>query len=389
MLKTFTVLYGALAALASVGLAMIRRRRSVAEEELPTVAVVVAARNEERNLPNLIGALAAQEYPEDKISFWIVDDDSEDATWRIARSAEEKDKRFHALHSNPLSSVASPKKRALDTAIRACDAEWIVTTDADCQPGPGWLRAMASSMQETIGVVLGYAPLTGARNPVQALGAGESWSAAALCAAAVGIGYPFNAFGRNLAYRRQVYLDLGGYGGDGSMASGDDDLFLQRVSARTDWKAAFSADPRSFVPSAAPPASKLLSTKARHLSVGPKYAPGWVLIGVVSSALFMGLGLASIAAVLGLAKPAAVWSAWKRKWLFDLILASSALRVLGDPARAAMAMATASSAPFLLWAIWPKALFGNVRWKGRTFVRGRAAQPIDDELHDPAMSATE
>ncbi|MFH0881466.1 MAG: glycosyltransferase [bacterium] len=389
MLKTFTMLYGILAGLASFGLTMIRRRPSVPEDDLPTVAVVVAARNEERNLPNLIGALVAQEYPESKVNFLIVDDDSEDATWRIARSAEKRDKRFHALRSDPLSSIASPKKRALDTGIRACDAEWIVTTDADCQPGPGWLRSLASSMRENIGVVLGYAPLTGVRNPIQVLAAGESWSAAVLCAAAVGAGYPFNAFGRNFAYRRQLYLDLGGYGSGSTMASGDDDLFLQHITARTDWKAAFSADPRSFVPSAAPPTSKILSTKARHLSVGPKYAPGWVAIGAISSALFMGLGLATVAVFFGLVKPATVWSAWKRKWLFDLILASSALRVIGDPPRAVMAMATASSAPFLLWAIWPKALFGNVHWKGRTFVRGRAGEPIEDEIHDPAMSETE
>jgi len=386
MLKTFTTLYGIFTGLVAIGLAFVRRRPSRPEQELPKLAVVVAARNEEKNLPELISALSGQEYPEERVEFWIVDDDSTDATWRIARSAEKRDSRFHALQSDTVSNVASPKKRALDTGIRACDAEWVVTTDADCVPGPGWLRAIANYMTDENGLVLGYAPLTGVKDPIQVISAGESWTSALLCAAAVGMGYPFNAFGRNFSFRRSLFMDLGGYGAGGQMASGDDDLFLQRVAARTDWKVAFAADPRAFVPSAVPPASKLIGTKARHLSVGPKYAMGWLVIGTIASVLFLGLGIATVAALFGLSNRDEVGTAWKRKLLFDSILISSGLRVLGDPIRALFALSTSASAPFLLWAIWPRALFGNVTWKGRTFVRGRADSAIVEEESIAEMS---
>jgi glycosyltransferase involved in cell wall biosynthesis len=388
MLQSFVTVYGTLATLASVGLARILRKESKPEEDLPTLAVIVAARNEQSVLPDLIGALSAQRYPEEKVSFWIVDDESSDATLKITKAAEKQDGRFHALRSNPLTPISSPKKRALDTAIRQCDAEWIVTTDADCIPGPGWLNALASDMEDGVGVVVGYAPLIGASDPAQAIAAGESWTSAALSAAAIGLGYPFNAFGRNFAYRRQLYLDLGGFGEDGSMASGDDDLLLQRISALTNWKASFAADPRSFVPSRNRKASELIGTKARHLSVGTRYAPGWIALGAVGSALFMGIGAASIAAVFGLVSRKRVLSAWFFKWLFDLIIIMSGYRVLGDHKRALMAVGTASSAPFLLWLIWPRALFGNVQWKGRTFVRGRAGGPLEDEPESEPVTRT-
>ena len=380
MLKPFISLYGTLTGFASIGLARIQREGNLlADDELPTVAVVVAARDEEQNLPELIASLSAQNYPEEKLSFWIVDDESRDGTFSICQSAEKRDNRFHALKTDTNSEIASPKKRALDTAIRACDAEWIITTDADCTPGPGWAHAMASFIRDDIGVVAGYSPLVGSKTISQWLIEGESWSSAALCAAGIGLGFPFNAFGRNLAFRRKLYLDLGGYAPHGDIASGDDDLFVQHVAARTNWKVAFAADPRSFVPSKVMEPGRTFNTKVRHMSVGPKYAPGWVLIGLIGNILFMGLALATVLGILGLVSRSQVAKAWKIKWIFDTIILVSAARVLGNPARALQAMAAINAAPFALWAIWPRALFGTVSWKGRRFERNRAKQPAEDD----------
>jgi glycosyltransferase involved in cell wall biosynthesis len=368
MLKRFIGLYGTFSCLSAIGLARINKSGIQKEDsDLPSIAVIVAARNEENNLPELIASLSSQNYPEEKVSFWIIDDESEDNTFKIIDKAQERDSRFHALKTDLTSDISAPKKRALDTGIRSCDAEWIVTTDADCMPGQGWLRALATYMLDDIGVVLGYSPLVGAKDLVQRFAEGESWSSAAICAAAVGLGYPFNAFGRNFSFRRKIYLDLEGYGPDKSVASGDDDLFLQRVVSKTDWRVAFASDNRSFVPSKVMPAERFFRAKARHMSVGPRYAPGWVLFGAIGSILFMGLGLATVAAWLGLASKARVWKAWRWKWFFDIVMISSASRILGEPKRGLGALSVLTLAPFVFWGIWPKALFGNVDWKGRSF----------------------
>ena len=58
------------------------------------------------------------------------------------------DSRFHVIKSDPDIPVASPKKRAIQTALEKVDAEWIITTDADCAPGPGWLKALTNDMKE-------------------------------------------------------------------------------------------------------------------------------------------------------------------------------------------------------------------------------------------------
>ncbi len=373
MLKWFTLGYGALSGCMLAGTAaVLKRGKRPAPKTPPTIAVCVAARNEEDNLPNLIEALKAQDYPADRVQFWLIDDDSEDRTFEIATEAAEQDNRFHAIRTDPDRDIPSPKKRALDTAIHQARAQWIVTTDADCTPSPGWLTALAAFMEPNIGAVVGYGPLTGGENLIEKLLEGESWSATALSAAAIGLGFPFNAMGRNFAYRRKIYLDMGGFGAGGRMASGDDDLFLQRLAARTDWKVAFAFDRNAATPSRAPRSNVAFQTKARHMSAGVKYAKGWWAIGAIGSALYLGLGLASILALLGLADKRAVWKAWKRKWLFDSMMFLGGSRALGDMTRGLIALATMTVAPFALWIIWPWALFGNFEWKGRRFVRGRA-----------------
>jgi len=336
------------------------------------IAVVVAARNESKNITHLIKSLKEQNYLNNRISFWIVDDDSDDDTYALANSTVGNDKRFHILKTDNSIPIASPKKRALDTAIRMADAEWIVTTDADCLPSPDWLASLSYYMEHDVGVIVGYAPLFGGKNPVEWLMEGESWSAASLAAAGIGLGFPFNAMGRNFAFRRKMYHDMGGYGFGGKMASGDDDLFLQHVAAKTNWKVRFAFDPSASVPSEVPRWNSVYGTKSRHMSVGPRYAPGWVVIGFVGNLLFMGLALLSVISIFRKSLRKNVLTAWQVKWACDLLMSLSAYRVLGDTPRAAKAFAAMSAAPFALWAIWPKALLGSVSWKGRTFQRGQA-----------------
>ena len=49
-------------------------------ETLPKVDVLVAARDEENVIERLVSRLLSIEYPEDKLSLWIIDDGSQDRT---------------------------------------------------------------------------------------------------------------------------------------------------------------------------------------------------------------------------------------------------------------------------------------------------------------------
>ncbi len=385
MLKWFKVLYAVLSGGMIAGILKLKRRKMYpVPDELPSISVIIAARNEENSLPALINSLKSQTYPQDKVRFIIVDDESEDSTRLIAEDAAHSDKRFRSISTDLSTPIPSPKKRAVDTGIRSSESDWVITTDADCKPGPDWLISMSRYMQPEIGAVVGHVMLFGGKNILEWLSEGESWSSSALAASAIGLGLPFNAKGANFAFRQQLYLDLSGYGSTGRMVSGDDDLFLQRIVARTNWEIAYADDHASFVPSEVTSSHKVLKTKARHMSVGPKYSPGWVFVGAIGSLLFMGIGFASIIALFKPSIRTSVLKAWKAKALFDLGMIVAGYRVFGDIKRACLAFGAMSFAPFAMWIIWPNALFGNVSWKGREFKRGKAnISDIRDDQDDP------
>ena len=81
-----TLLVGALGYLGQTLLFIIGAARSynkIAESDLPTATVLVAAKNEQENIGRCLKALDELEYPEGKLQIVLVDDKSTDNTSKI------------------------------------------------------------------------------------------------------------------------------------------------------------------------------------------------------------------------------------------------------------------------------------------------------------------
>src|SRR5688572_21945276 len=63
-----------------VGLRRVRRLRRESPVEYPRLSILVAARNEARNIERCLHSLLAQDYPGDRLQIIAVNDESEDAT---------------------------------------------------------------------------------------------------------------------------------------------------------------------------------------------------------------------------------------------------------------------------------------------------------------------
>lgn len=195
----------------------------------PSVTVVAPMRNEEKNVAQLLNALAQQQYPGE----WeviCVDDRSTDRTQELLRTYSEKDQRFKLLVISPDEPVvASPKKRALERAFATSQSEILMTIDADCIPPDCWMRSMVSCFQEGIDIVQGPKQTQkkeGVINSVQAL---ETLGFTLIEAAFFSLGKPMLASAPSLAYRRKVYEAAGGLAALGDHVSGDDDMLVQRM----------------------------------------------------------------------------------------------------------------------------------------------------------------
>lgn len=105
---------------------------------LPTVCVVIPARNERRQIERCLGSVLAQDYP--ALEVLLVDDRSDDDTGAMADRIAKSDSRLRVLRNASLPSGWLGKSHALWKASREVTAEWILFLDADCILKPSALR---------------------------------------------------------------------------------------------------------------------------------------------------------------------------------------------------------------------------------------------------------
>ena len=294
----------ALGATVAYGALVRRGVRRVASAPVPPpapahpVAVVVAARDEAGRIEAAVDALARQTHS--ALDVVVVDDGSTDATPdRLAAWAARDSRVRTRLNPGP-----PGKKGALAAGIDAAGAlparpDAVLLTDADCAPPPGWAAALAGYLAaDAPKVVVGYAPYRRRRGLLNRLARYETLVTGALTAAAVGLGRPYMAVGRNLGYHRTAFAAVR-FDGHGHVLSGDDDLFVQAVTKAGAARVVHAVGPATYVPSEAPATwAAWVRQKRRHLSDGRHYPPALLahLVG------FHAAGLVLLAAPLALGR---------------------------------------------------------------------------------------
>jgi poly-beta-1,6-N-acetyl-D-glucosamine synthase len=189
-------------------------------------SIIIPARNEEENIGALLRALQAQTYPATLFQVIVVDDHSTDNTAGIVRQfANVQLLQLKEDHIN------SYKKKAIETGIAAATGDWIVTTDADCIPMPGWLSTLAAFKEEKNAIFIA-APVVIHCNlsVIQLFQAMDFMVLQGITGAAVAKKKLSMCNGANLAYSRHVFYEVNGFAGIDSIASGDDMLLMHKIA---------------------------------------------------------------------------------------------------------------------------------------------------------------
>jgi biofilm PGA synthesis N-glycosyltransferase PgaC len=165
------------------------------------VSVVIACRNEEKNLAILLNDLAIQSYPSYRIEIIVVDDHSTDNTQNVLLSFR------HLPRFTIVKNSGNGKKAAIRTGIGLSASNLILTTDADCRMGNNWISSIVSFyeefrpdmiicpvvLQDKAGFFYGFQQL-------------EFLSLQGVTAGTASAGKPVMCNGANLAFSREVYL---------------------------------------------------------------------------------------------------------------------------------------------------------------------------------------
>ncbi|NVO30397.1 glycosyltransferase [Hymenobacter lapidiphilus] len=238
----------------------------------PRFSVLVAARNEAANLPQLLADLARQRLPADQFEVIIADDHSADDTAALLTAAIDTAVfRLQVVRLAETAEAAVGKKAALQAALQHARAPWVVCTDADCRVGPDWLRAYAVLLDAAgpgeVHFVSGPVLLTGPDALLQHLSGLEFAGLVGTGAAGIAAGTPTMCNGANLAYRRSAFAAVAGYAGNAHLPSGDDEFLLHKLHAAFPGSIRFLKHPAALVRTAGPPTlAALLRQRVRWAS---------------------------------------------------------------------------------------------------------------------------
>lgn len=101
-----------------------------ADEELPPLSVLVAAKDEEDNIGRCLDGLLKQEYPD--FCVIVINDRSDDRTGEIIDGYAARDSRVTAVHVETLPAGWFGKNHAMHLGMQRVTTERFATTDADC-----------------------------------------------------------------------------------------------------------------------------------------------------------------------------------------------------------------------------------------------------------------
>lgn len=204
------------------------------------VSVVVAAKDEEENIGNLIQSLLKQTID---VEIIIVNDRSEDSTGKIL----DKYKNIIVIDINEIEEGVSPKKNALSKGIKKATGDIILLTDADCVVKNNWAEKMRNYFKTDISVVSGLSFLKESNIFHKILNL-EYFLFGICTAAANSWNYPVISTGNNFSYRKKLFNLVNGFKSILKIDSGDDDLLIQKFSNVVDnVKFSFADDPDTYV----------------------------------------------------------------------------------------------------------------------------------------------
>jgi poly-beta-1,6-N-acetyl-D-glucosamine synthase len=194
------------------------------------ISVIVAVRNESKNIPAVVHSLVEQNYS-GPYEIIFSDDHSEDDTVQLLEDIN-KGLKGRIMIIKADSSARPGKKAAIERAILHASGELIVTTDADCIAGPDWISSVAQLYQFTnISMITGLVCIRGYRGFIQKFEALEFLALSGSGAASVITGKPIMCNGANLAFNRNVFEEAGGYSYGNSSVSGDDTFLMLKINA--------------------------------------------------------------------------------------------------------------------------------------------------------------
>lgn len=204
-------------------------------ETWPRVTVWVAARNEEHNIERCVHALAAMDYPKDKLEIILGNDDSDDNTWSLMEDLAQQYDNVKIVDVKDQLGNATGKANVLAHLEKQSSGKYYLITDADISVCTTWAKDMIAEAlkDKKVGIITGATVVRkgGLWNALQSLdwiyGVGKIKTLS-------DFGIPVSAMGNNMLISKKAYDSTGGYEVIPFNITEDYELFKQVIAKK--WK---------------------------------------------------------------------------------------------------------------------------------------------------------
>ena len=287
----FAALYLICIAAFTYGLSLYRNRRDTTTTyPKKNVSILIAARNEGKNIEKLLQSLYNQSFSKEKFEVIIVDDHSADDTFEIANQFANEHSDFNL---KILKATGSGKKQAISQALHAAENELVMVTDADCELPERWIEVMVNYfINHDLKMLLGPVLLSPANTLFKKLQVLEHLSLIASTAGSAAIGMPVMCNGANMMYDRQAALDVEKYRTDMKIASGDDMFLMEQFIKHYGGKSVrFLLDNEAIVKTETMPNLRAFFRQRKRWASKTKAYTNWKIIATALIVLLFNLSI--------------------------------------------------------------------------------------------------
>jgi glycosyltransferase involved in cell wall biosynthesis len=261
------------------------------------VSVVICARDEADNIVKNLPGVLVQQYPTTH-EIVLVNDNSNDDTKYLVDELKKTFKNLVPIELTQEAKMIAGKKFPLSMGIKSAKYETLLLTDADCVPATeSWMQLMQDGYHNGTEIVLGYGAYHKTPGLLNKIIRFETFHSALQYFSYALAGIPYMGVGRNLSYKKDVFLRNKGFSSINQIPGGDDDLFINKVA--TKHNTSIVTDPAAHTLSIPKKSwGEWFNQKFRHYSTAKYYKRNHkLLLGTYSATQFLFYPLAVLSAI--------------------------------------------------------------------------------------------
>lgn len=195
----------------------------------PPLSVIIVTKDSASMLKDNLPAILEQDYPEFEVI--VVNDESAGEDEDILKILGSRYRHLYRTFIPKSARYVSRKKLGVAMGIKASKYDWIVVTEPYCKPeSKDWLKSLSRNFVPGTDIVLGYCNYSYGKGIfAKRIIADMLMVSMRFLGKAIG-GFPYMGIGRNMAYRKDIYLQHKGFYNQLTLSRGDDDLFINEIA---------------------------------------------------------------------------------------------------------------------------------------------------------------